>query len=145
MLTGSGNITVNPLGVPSNLLVYNQSGHRIKYGKKCLSTIYRRNARINWCWSCSMNLEQSKIIREQWIIVADWWHFATLSFRLERKSSESKDYFTISNCLIKYSILRSALRLRLLFENGLPFKKINGVKNLLVIFILIFILAPGMN
>jgi hypothetical protein len=46
MLTGGGNITVNPLGVPGNLLL-TQFARKTKSGKKCLLIIFLRNVLIN--------------------------------------------------------------------------------------------------
>jgi hypothetical protein len=69
MLTGGGNITVNPLGVPSNFFAI-KCAPKTKSGKKCLSTIYLRNVPINSCKNCSISLELSKTTKEQLTIEA---------------------------------------------------------------------------
>ncbi len=71
------------------ILSYIKCARKTKSGKKCLSTIYLRNAPISSCKNCSTNSVLSKITKEQLTIEDAWCHSVTLSSSLDKKSLES--------------------------------------------------------
>ena len=136
MLTGGGNITVNPLGVPSNSF-YIKCVPKTKSGKKCLSTIYLRNAPMNLCKNCSTNLEFLKTTNEQSIIVVAWCLSATFNSSLERKFLESGGSSRKLRFLKKHWTSRSVQKLKISLKSGSPFKRTSGAKNYQVPLIII--------
>ena len=85
MITHGGNITVNPLGVPS-MFDDMQCVPSKKFGKKCLSKIYLRSAPTNFLCASSINSEVSKISKELPITEAAFSPSVTLNSKQDKKS-----------------------------------------------------------
>lgn len=119
------------------ILSYIKCVPKTKSGKKCLSTIYLRNAPMNSCKNCSTNLEFLKTTNEQSTIVAAWCHSAIFNSSLDKKFSESDDSSRILRFFKKLSTSKSVQKLKILSNSGSLFKRTSGAKNYQVPLIII--------
>lgn len=134
MISHGGNITVNPLGVPS-IHEYIQCAPSKRCGKKCLSKIYLRSALTNSCSAFSINSEPSKVSKELLITEVDFFLSAILNSKLVNKFFAFVVSSQISNFLTKHLSLKLVHKRKISSKNGLACKETNGKRNLWVLYI----------